>query len=110
MARSMLDVTIAVSADVRALTELMIDAEALEGLAPPRWVRDAAAPVDPAFVRRCRLAMRQLEFEVDHRRMRKIADAAMIHRALYRIGFPTPYSRQIDDWLALDPPTWEFTL
>lgn len=33
--------------------------------------------------------------------------AAELNRAIYRLGFPTPYDREIEDWLAADPPTWQ---
>lgn len=35
---------------------------------------------------------------------------AELHRALYRVGIKTPYTRKPGNWIAEDPPTWEFSL
>lgn len=37
---------------------------------------------------------------------RAATQAAEVRRALYRLGYKTPYSRTPGDWLAPDPPTW----
>lgn len=56
--------------------------------------------------------LRRLRLVVDENSPpeREQTQSAEIRRALYRVGILTPYGRQIDDWLAPDPPTWEFHL